>query len=76
MPPIGELIRIELKSQERSVSWLARKLSCDRSSVYRLFQKRSIDTAVLWRISLLLHHNFFEDLACNFSVKIEKMGYK
>lgn len=76
MPSIGELIRAELKSQERSVSWLARKLSCDRSSVYRLFQKQSIDTAVLWRISLLLHHNFFEDLACNFSAKKERIGYK
>lgn len=48
----------ELERQERSVSWFARKLSCDRSNVYRLFQKENIDTGLLTRISLLLNHDF------------------
>ncbi len=38
MEPIGTMIKEELERQERSVSWLARKLSCDRSNVYRLFR--------------------------------------
>lgn len=63
MKPIGVLIREELERQERSVAWLARKLSCDRSNLYRLFQKESIDTRLLTRISLLLRHDFFKDLS-------------
>jgi len=63
MKPIGILIKKELERQERSVSWFARKLSCDRSNVYRLFQKENIDTGLLTRISLLLNHDFFADLS-------------
>lgn len=63
MKPIGLRIKEELERQERSVSWFARKLACDRSNVYRLFRHESIDTAQLRRISLLLGHDFFCDLS-------------
>lgn len=63
MRPIGLLIKEELERQERSISWFARKLSCDRSNVYRLFQKDSIDTGLLIRISILLDRDFFSDLS-------------
>lgn len=63
MEHIGELIKQELEKQERSISWLARKLSCDRAKVYRLLQKNSIDTYDLARISILLSHDFFFDLS-------------
>lgn len=47
MEPIGQLIKDELTAQERSVAWFARKLCLDRSNVYRLFQKNSIDTSLV-----------------------------
>ena len=59
MEPIGLLIKDELTAQERSVAWFARKLCLDRSNVYRLFQKNSIDTSLLMRISLVLNKDFF-----------------
>lgn len=65
MKPIGSLIKEELERQERSISWFARKLSCDRSNVYRLFQKESIDTNLLTRISILLGRDFFSELSDN-----------
>lgn len=65
MESIGQLIKEELERQERTVAWFARKLSCDRSNVYRLFQKHSIDTALLRRISLILNRDFFADLSKN-----------
>lgn len=65
MEPIGTMIKEELERQERSVSWLARKLSCDRSNVYRLFQKNSIDTALLQRLSVILNRDFFSELSFN-----------
>lgn len=63
MEHIGELIKQELDKQERSISWLARKLSCDRSKVYRILKNHSIDTSDLARISILLSHDFFADLS-------------
>ena len=63
MESIGSLIKQELEKQERSISWLARKLSCDRTKVYRILQKHSIDTYDLARISILLSHDFFADLS-------------
>lgn len=60
MVHIGEAIKSELLRQERSISWLARKLYCDRSNVYDIFKRRSIDTDLLLRISLVLKRNFFE----------------
>lgn len=69
MKPIGCLIKEELEKQERSISWFARKLSCDRSNIYRLFQKDSIDTKLLARISILLNHDFFADLSAHVQEK-------
>lgn len=63
MKHIGLLIKEELERQERGVSWFARKLACDRSNIYRLFQKESIDTKLLTRISQTLGHDFFADLS-------------
>lgn len=61
MVHIGSLIEQELRRQERSVTWFARKLYCDRTNVYKIFKKQSIDTQLLEQISIILQHNFFED---------------
>ncbi len=66
MLPIGQLLKEELASQERTVSWFALKLHLDRSNVYRLFQKNSVDTDLLGRISLILDRDFFEELSSSF----------
>lgn len=63
MIPIGQLIKEELQAQERTVTWFARKLHLDRSNVYRLFQKNSIDTGLLSRISMILQRDFFQVLS-------------
>ena len=57
---IGSLIKAELERQERTVSWFARKLCCDRSNVYKLFRRSTIDTELLLRVSKILEYNFFE----------------
>ena len=60
---IGQRIKEELEQQERSVTWLARKLNCSRNGVYRIMKKNSIDTAILGQISEVLHYNFFKELS-------------
>lgn len=56
---IGKAIEEELRRQERSVTWFARKLCCDRTNVYHIFHRQSIDTEQLLRISHILCCNFF-----------------
>lgn len=56
---IGQLIEDELHRQERTVTWFARRLYCDRTNAYSIFKRRSIDTELLLRISNILNHNFF-----------------
>lgn len=57
---IGKIIEEELRNQERTVAWFARKLLCDRSTVYAIFQRQSVNTDVLLQISRILNRNFFE----------------
>lgn len=59
-PHIGQLIRAELARQERTVSWLARKLCYSRQNIYRLFESKDISPDVLMRVSDALEHNFFK----------------
>ena len=72
MVNIGQNIKDELQRQERSVSWLARKLNCTRAAVYRIFSKNSIDTALLASISLILHRNFFQELLEDVQVSLDE----
>ena len=65
---IGSLIEQELRRQDRSVTWLAGELHCDRTNVYKVFKKKSIDTQLLENISVILRHNFFLDYAEEVSV--------
>ena len=65
---IGSLIEQELRRQDRSVTWLAGELHCDRTNVYKVFKKKSIDTQLLENISVILLHNFFLDYAEEVSV--------
>lgn len=57
---IGEAIREELEKQGKTVVWLADELSYSRTNIYKIFNRPSIDTAVLRRISLALQTDFFK----------------
>lgn len=65
--PIGQMIKDELERQERSVSWFARHLACDRSNVYRIFRKDNLDIKLLMQVSVILEHDFFADISSQFS---------
>lgn len=58
---IGKSIERELRAQERSVVWLARKLNCNRTNIYKIFNRSTIDTELLLKISNVLQRNFFEE---------------
>lgn len=60
---IGQCIKEEMLKQERTMSWLSRKLNRDRSAVYRMLNKNSIDTNTLADIARLLNRDFFLELS-------------
>lgn len=62
---IGRRIRevFDGKPRSCSVTWFAGQLHCDRRNVYHIFARSTIDTELLHRISIILDHNFFSDLA-------------
>lgn len=57
---IGQIIKQELEDQGRTVVWFARQLSYSRTNIYKIFDRASIDTDVLLRISMILGVDFFK----------------
>lgn len=60
---IGHLIRQEMQLQGKSPGWLAKVIFCDRTNIYKIYSRDTIDTGLLLRICQALHHNFFADLS-------------
>ena len=57
---IGQAIKEELDRQGRTVVWFAKELSYTRTNIYKIFEKSSIDTELLYRISTILKLDFFK----------------
>lgn len=68
---IGELIKTRLAQVERSPGWLAKKINCDRTNIYKIFQRPSIDTELLARISKALDYDFFSELSMSWKSNCE-----
>ncbi|MBR4115766.1 MAG: XRE family transcriptional regulator [Bacteroidales bacterium] len=60
---IGNMVKAELNRQDLSISWLARQVCCDASNLSKTLRKPSIHTDLLIRISNVLRHNFFDEVA-------------
>lgn len=69
MKHVGQLIKQELERQDRTPTWLARRISCDRTNVYYIFKQPSLHSELIERLSIALNHNFFMDLADELSEK-------
>lgn len=58
---IGEMIHQELVKQGRTVNWFAKGIYCEKSNVYKMFKRKSIDLDQLIKVSQVLNHNFLRD---------------
>ncbi len=56
---IGSIIKRTLDERGQSYSWLARQINTDVSNVPKILKRRSLNTELLLKISLVLHTNFF-----------------
>lgn len=62
---IGKIIEEELRRQERTVTWLSRKIHCDRRNIYDIFSRSCVDTTLLMRLSIALNKDFFAYFSCS-----------
>ena len=63
---IGHLVQEQLRKDKRSVGWLSREIGCTRNHVYKIFNKPSLDSDLLLRISTSMNFNFFQYYTAEF----------
>jgi hypothetical protein len=63
-PHTGELLKRYYTDHRTHKAALARRLSRQPATVYHSQQQASMQTAILWDVSIALEHNFFSDIAC------------
>lgn len=68
---MGDLIKAELKNQERSISWLARKIGCDSSCLSRHLKNRYVELSIIINSSVALGCNFGNELQDYIKYRIE-----
>jgi hypothetical protein len=54
------------------VTWLAKQLNCDRTNIYKIFKRQTVDTALIERLSKIMK----EDLFVLISESMQKEGGK
>ena len=59
---IGQLIKERVKAKKMAVTDFAKAIDVERSNVYYIFQRDSIDTKMLKKIGQVLEYDFFQDL--------------
>ena len=68
---LGHIIFEEIKRQNHTVKWFAEQINCERTNCYCIFKRKYIDVYLLLRISMVLQHNFFRELAEHFESVIK-----
>jgi len=56
---IGSLIKATLLEKGIAASWLAKKIHCHKTNMYKIFKKEYIDPQLLEDISIALDTDFF-----------------
>jgi hypothetical protein len=59
---IGEIIKERFEASKMEATAFAKAINKERSNVYNIFKRDSIDTGLLKIIGHVLEHDFFEDL--------------
>lgn len=57
---IGQLIKEEIERQDQNRTNLAKESFIDRRQLYRIYNRKSIDTDILFNLSVQLKHDFFK----------------
>ncbi|MCQ2202943.1 MAG: XRE family transcriptional regulator [Bacteroidales bacterium] len=68
---IGSLIKEQFDKRGCTVAWLARQLNCDRTNIYGIFQRETIDIKRLHEIGQALDYDFLTEVAQRLNVTEE-----
>lgn len=61
---VGQIIKDYVENNtELTVVAFAKLLNCDRTNIYKIYSRSSIDTDLLLRINSVLSHDFFSDIS-------------
>jgi hypothetical protein len=59
---IGSIIRTKIAERGFSEVELSKLLHCHPSNVYDMYKRKSINTDLLWKFSIILDYNFFSNI--------------
>ena len=65
---IGHLIKSVFDESGMTISEFARQIHLERTTVYSIFERPTVDVLLLARISLVLKHNFLADVEQHFGL--------
>jgi len=57
---IGKIIEQKFNESGMTKKSFAQKLGCERNNIYNIFEKQSINIELLYKISVVLHYDFFQ----------------
>lgn len=59
---IGQMVKSVFDRSGMTVAEFARQINCERTNIYTIFRRRTIDVELLVKISYILDHNFLDDV--------------
>lgn len=71
---IGQMIKAVFDESGMTVSEFARRIHLERTTVYSIFERPTVDVIQLARISLVLKHNFLSDIEREFNLQQEPIS--
>lgn len=60
---VGHIIKAVFEEQGRTVRWFATKMHCNRTNIYKMFDKQHLNSEIIARASKVLEHDFFLDIS-------------
>lgn len=68
---IGHMVKSVFDESGLSVAEFARRIHCERTNVYKIFDRQSIDVEILVKISEALEHNFLADVMKHYGLEVK-----
>lgn len=73
---IGQLIHKRIKDRKMTIAEFCKQINLERSTVYDIFKRTSIDTEVLEKIGHILDYDFFVHFLKSDTIDRLKMSHK
>lgn len=72
---IGKKIKEKFLESNLTINEFSELLNCERTNIYRIFQRKSVDTELLCKISKILEFNFMDYYLKNEKIKNDSLKF-